>query len=258
MAEPEDWADNLNPVISALQRGHYLLYCQQIAALTEDASKRPFNEILVRLFEEERRLLPPGMFFPMLQEQGLMSLLDCWVVSQVLKLQSAALLSRPDWIAPRNSINLSDDTVGDPEFVDFVVAQLDKWRPPTGTIAFEILETIVETRPEASESLMSDLSAKECEFGLGSFMGTTEGFATLARLPIGFVKIDGSLVRKLLVSPASQARVSTINDRCHAHGIQTVAEFVEDVETLGVLSDIGVDFVQGFGISKPAPYLADL
>jgi EAL domain-containing protein (putative c-di-GMP-specific phosphodiesterase class I) len=258
MTKAEEWADNLNPVISALQRGHYLLYCQQIAALSEDASKRPFNEILVRLFEEERRLLPPGMFFPMLLEQGLMSLLDCWVVSQVLKLQSSALLTRPEWVAPRNSINLSEDSVSDPEFVEFVTTQLDKWKPPTGTIAFEILETIVDGRRDASEALMVALAAKECEFGLGSFMGTAEGFEILTQLPIGFVKIDGSLIRKLLVSPASQQRVAAINDRCHGHGIQTVAEFVEDVETLAVLSDIGVDYVQGFGIAKPAPFLADL
>jgi EAL domain-containing protein (putative c-di-GMP-specific phosphodiesterase class I) len=257
MNKSESWADNLNPVISALQRGHYLLYCQQIAPLAENLSKRPFNEILVRLFEEERRLLPPGMFFPMLQEQGLMSLLDCWVVSQVLKLQSSALLARPDWVAPCNSINLSEDSVGDPEFVDFVQAQLDKWDPPQGTIAFEILETIVTSREEESQKLMHSLLARGCTFGIGSFMGEG-GFELLSRLPIAFVKIDGSLVRKLLISPASQSRLVAINDYCHGRGIQTVAECVEDVETLAVLSDIGVDYVQGFGIAKPAPFLADL
>jgi EAL domain-containing protein (putative c-di-GMP-specific phosphodiesterase class I) len=70
------------------------------------------------------------------------------------------------------------------------------------------------------------------------------------------VKIDGSLIRKTLVSRADLQRVADINERCHALGIVTVAELVEDTETLRLLTDMGVDYAQGFQISQPTPYLA--
>ncbi len=82
-----DWVQTVSPLIAALRRGHYFLYCQNIHALHPIPNERPYQEILIRYLEEERRMLPPGMFLPVLQEQGLMSLLDCWVVNQVLKLQ---------------------------------------------------------------------------------------------------------------------------------------------------------------------------
>jgi len=262
MAQNPEWNEDLNPVIGALQRGHYLLYCQHIVALKEgdeDAAKpRLFHEILVRLFEEERRLLPPGMFFPMLQEQGLLSLLDCWVVSQVLKLQHAALASRPGWLPPRNSVNLGEDSVLDPEFATFVANQLDKWKPATETICFEVLSTVVINEIDAFEELIAALAPRGCGFALGGCNGSAEEMELIDRLPLRFVKIDGSLVRKVLISPAHQARVAQIQKRCSARGIETIAEFVEDVETRNVLTSLGVDYAQGFGIAAPVPFLAEI
>lgn len=258
MALPTTWNEELNPVIGALQRGHYLLYCQQIVPLRERAGERAFNEILVRLFEEERHLLPPGMFFPLLQEQGLMSLLDCWVVSQVLKLQSAAIASRPGWQAPCNSINLSEDSVLDPEFATFVANQFDKWKPEADTTCFEVLSTVMLDEEEAFEELVAALAPRGCSFALGGCTGSSEEMLLIDRLPLRYVKIDGSLVRKLLVSPTYQTRLAQINTRCHQRGIETVAEFVEDNETRAALVAEGVDYAQGFGIAQPVPFLAEI
>ena len=258
MALPTTWNEELNPVIGALQRGHYLLYCQQIVPLGEQAGVRAFNEILVRLFEEERHLLPPGMFFPMLQEQGLMSLLDCWVVSQVLKLQSAAISSRSGWQAPCNSINLSEDSVLDPEFATFVANQFDKWRPEADTTCFEVLSSVMLDEEEAFGELVAALAPRGCAFALGGCTGASEEMQLIDRLPLRYVKIDGSLVRKLLVSPTYQTRLAQINQHCHERGILTVAEFVEDGETRALLAAAGVDYAQGFGIAQPVPFLAEI
>jgi EAL domain-containing protein (putative c-di-GMP-specific phosphodiesterase class I) len=257
MSATSEWNADLNPVISALQRGHYLLYCQQIQPLHEATRTSACNEILVRLFEEERRLLPPGMFFPMLQEQGLMSLLDCWVVNQVLKLQDAALKSRPGWLAPCNSVNLSEDAVLDPEFVTFVASQLTKWKPASGSLCFEILSTVVTEEGDALRTMIEALAPHGCSFAFGGCTGAAEELDAIDQLPFRFVKIDGSLVRKLLISPAHQTRVAGINARCRPRGIETVAEFVEDAETRALLIRLGVDYAQGFGIAEPVPFLAE-
>jgi EAL domain-containing protein (putative c-di-GMP-specific phosphodiesterase class I) len=259
MSTADDTNDTLNPLIGALRRGHYLLYCQNIQPLASQPGRvvRPYQEVLIRYLEEETRLLPPGMFFPVLQELGLMALLDCWVVSQVLKLQQAGIAGRPGWIAPRNSINLAEDSVIDPEFADFVVAQLAKWNPSADTLSFEVLEVVALSHIEALLDLISTLAPRGCSFGIGSFKGSPEQMTLLDTLPLAFVKIDGSLIRKILVSQADQARVARIHKRCHELGIVTIAELVEDLETLTLLTDMGVDYAQGFQISQPAPFLSD-
>ena len=257
MNAPSEWNADLNPVISALQRGHYLLYCQQIQPLTASCRTSVINEILVRLFEEERHLLPPGMFFPMLQEQGLISLLDCWVVNQVLKLQDAAIKADPGWQIPCNSVNLSEDSVLDPEFVTFVNNQLNKWQPVEGTLCFEVLSTIAVDDAEAIGSLIDALAPRGCSFAFGGCTGAAEELDVIDRLPFRFVKIDGSLVRKLLVSRAHQSRVASIHSRCQARGIETIAEFVEDDDTKALLVKLGVQYAQGFGIAEPVPFLAE-
>ncbi len=258
MSTSDDIQDTLNPLIGALRRGHYLLYCQKIQPLRagSGAPVRPYQEILIRFLEEETRLIHPGLFFPILQEQGLMPLLDCWVVSQVLKLQQAGGLGKKGWIAPRNSINLDEDSVIDPEFADFVLAQLAKWNPTPETLSFEVLELVALEHTDALRKLITTLAPRGCNFGIGSFKGSPEQLELLDRLPVSFVKIDGGLIRKILVSHADQLRVAHIHKVCHGMGITTIAELVEDDETLTLLTDMGVDYAQGFRISQPSPFLS--
>lgn len=256
MTEPDTLSDLLNPVIAAMQRGHYLLYYQRIEALAADgAEPRPFQEILVRFLEEEARLLAPGSFFPMLAEQGLMSLLDCWVVRQVLKLQQIGIDSSPIWVPPRNSINLSQDSIVDPEFVKFVLGQIEKFNPSAETLCFEALEEVVLAQPDALLEMAAALAPRGCNFALGCFTGSVDGFDLLDRLPINFVKIDGGLVQKIANGPRERERVETIHQRCQDLGMRTVAELVETEAVLDVLVEIGIDYAQGFGISQPVPFL---
>lgn len=259
MTTKDEKNDSLNPLIGALRRGHYLLYCQAIKPLAGArlGHSRPYQEILIRFLEEETRLLPPGMFFPVLREQGLMSLLDCWVVSQVLRLQQIGIQGKPGWDPPRNSINLSEDSVVDPEFGDFVIAQLKKWKPSPDTLSFEVLELVALEQFDALKELVQRLAPQGCNFGIGGFKGSPEQMSLLGRLPVNFVKIDGSLVRKVLVSPAEQERVRAINARCHQLDIVTIAELVEDELTMALLTDLGVDYAQGFQVAQPTPFLAD-
>jgi EAL domain-containing protein (putative c-di-GMP-specific phosphodiesterase class I) len=257
MTFPETSNDSLQPLIDALRRGHYLLYCQRIEPLDPNSTeKRPFQEILIRFLEEETRLLPPGMFFPVLDDQGLMSLLDCWVVSQVLKLQQVGIDRAPGWNPPRNSINLSPDSVSDPDFIKFVVGQVDKWHPSADTLCFEVVENVAFAHSDSLLELAAALGPRGCNFALGGFNGSIEGLELLGRLPVNFVKIDGGLVQKIATGRTERARVENINRYCKDLGMHTVAELVETDAVLEALREIGVDYAQGFGISLPAPFLA--
>lgn len=256
-ADP-NWVQNVSPLIAALRRGHYFLYSQKIQSLDPVTGERPYQEVLIRYLEEERRMLPPGMFLPVLQEQGLMSLLDCWVVNQVLKLQEAAIAANPGWTPPRNSINLSLDSLVDPEFSDFVITQLKARKVGPDTLSFEIAEDIAVEHAGELQSLIAELQPADCSFAITWFTGTEEGFRLIESLPISFVKIDGSLIIRLgLGNPDMLERVKAIQQRCKAAHIRTIAEQVEDEKLLTLVTDLGVNYAQGYGISMPAPFLSN-
>jgi EAL domain-containing protein (putative c-di-GMP-specific phosphodiesterase class I) len=257
MSQIESGNEALNPLIAAMRRGHYLLFCQRIQPLdARIVEKRPFQEILIRYLQEEIGMLPPGSFFPALEEQGLMSLLDCWVVSQLLKLQQIGIDSAPGWPPPRNSINLSADSVRDPDFLKFVIGQVEKWRPSADTLCFEVIESVAFENSDELLELAAALAPRGCNFALGGFNGSVEGLELLSHLPVNFVKIDGNVVRNVASGRAERARVENINRYCKDQGMRTIAELVETEDVLQALREIGVDYAQGFGIALPAPFLA--
>ncbi|MGA2366740.1 MAG: EAL domain-containing protein, partial [Steroidobacteraceae bacterium] len=83
-------------------------------------------------------------------------------------------------------------------------------------------------------------------FGIGS-----NSLSLMARLPIDFVKIDGSLMQGLSGSPALQRQVRGIAEAAAARNIQTVAEHVEDANTMAVVWQLGVQYIQGYFVHAP-------
>src|SRR5258707_7413911 len=112
-------------LISALKTGGFVLYAQKILRLAASGgSERPFQEILVRLREEEEKLLPQGTFFPMLQEYRLLPYVDRWVVSRLVTWIQESRAQASSWSPPTNGVNLSEDTLREPKFADFVAKNI--------------------------------------------------------------------------------------------------------------------------------------
>src|SRR5262245_28570169 len=107
------WSDPAARLKQALERDELTLYCQLIAAL-RGSERFSFGEVLVRLREEEKALLPPGDFLPVFEHHRMMPLLDRWVVRHVV--QRLARGSRPS----RFTINVSGQTLHDKAFTGFV------------------------------------------------------------------------------------------------------------------------------------------
>jgi len=255
-ADP-DWVKTVSPLIAALRRGHYLLYAQRIEPLQPTTSERPFQEVLIRYLEEERNMLPPGSFLPVLEEQGLMALLDCWVVNQVLKLQEAALAGQPGVAGARNSINLSETSLIDHEFPGFVTSHLKQRKVGPDTLCFEVTEALATTRRAALQDLMNALQPADCSFAISSFTASHAGMALLRTLPVSYVKIDGQLLRRVRAGVDKPDRLRGIQTICKASGIRTIAEQVEDGDALRLITDLGIDYAQGYAVAEPAPFLAD-
>jgi EAL domain-containing protein (putative c-di-GMP-specific phosphodiesterase class I) len=237
----------------ALKQGQFTLYCQPIVPVDFPAPDYKYLEIFVRFREEEDNLLPPGTFFPLLEANHLTPLLDRWVVREVLRWTAEMQGSQPNWHVPRVNINLADDTVSDRDFPRYVRDQLKVMKFPPNKLAFEITTQQVDRLAGAAWQMIADLKALGCPTAVADFSGTEVLAASYKEAGVQIVKLEGAVVRKIHGDPRALSRLLALNSWCQKLGIQTIAEFVEQAETLPVLRKVGVNFAQGFGIAEPKP-----
>ena len=122
---------------------------------------------------------------------------------------------------------------------------------PPQRLCFEITETAAISNLSSAIRFVDELRGLGCRFALDDFGSGLSSFAYLKNLPVDFLKIDGVFVRDIVDDPIDRAMVKSINDIGHVMGKQTIAEFVESEAILEVLTEIGVDYGQGFATGKP-------
>nr|MBX2865774.1 EAL domain-containing protein [Leptolyngbyaceae cyanobacterium MAG.088] len=116
---------------------------------------------------------------------------------------------------------------------------------------FEITETAAISHLEDAKKFIRTLQSLGAKFALDDFGSGLSSFGYLKTLPVDFLKIDGGLIKNLVREPSDLSIVKCVNDVAHMLGMQTIAEFVEDQQTLESLKSLGIDYVQGYGIEKP-------
>lgn len=241
---------------SAIENGEFTLYCQLITPLAADSDRTEHYEILVRLNEEEGSMLPPGTFFPLAEKYGLMPHLDRWVVQHVAE-WIARQNSRKD--APKNSlyfINVSSATLTDSGFPEFLQLTLLEYGVPGKSLCFEISDSDLASRTADVAEFARQVRQCGCRVALSGFGRDRVLFDLIRGFQVEFLKIDGSVVLGILHDQVKLAKVTAINRVAKAIGVKTIAEMVETDETIASLGEIGIDFAQGFGISRPRPLVA--
>ena len=136
--EPEVQDDVAGRLLTALQEDEFVLHSQPIVPLVPQTDGRKFNEIFVRLQEEDEKLLPPGSFFPMIEEVGMLPVLDRWVVNRMARHVRAGLKANSIWNVPRYIVNLSDETLADEDFGQYVLQYADESYLSGGVLGFDI------------------------------------------------------------------------------------------------------------------------
>ncbi len=243
----KELADKL---ITALKTGGFVLFAQQILPVS-GGRDRPYQEVLVRFKEEEEKLLPPGTFFPMLEEYHLLPYIDRWVVSHLTKWILAQRAAKPEWPVPANGINLAGDTLREVNFADFTAKHVKSAQLPEGTFAFEVSWDTALVRAQQLHEAQERLRPEGCRFTIAGFDGSDASFEFLRSARPDFVKLTYGIVKDIDRALSASEKVESINEKCHALGIRTIAEFVESVGVLEQLKLIGVDFVQGLAVAPP-------
>jgi diguanylate cyclase (GGDEF)-like protein len=239
---------------NGLDEQRFCLFAQEIRSLNRDDPKRSCVELLLRLHDEDGKLIQPGSFMPAAERYGLMPLIDRWVVRNAFALLASRLNSTEPVNLSSCAINLSGATFSDDDFIDYVRRQFDLYRVPPGMICFEITETSAIANLPNAKRFIQALKKLGCRFSLDDFGTGMSSFTYLKHLPVDYIKIDGSFVTELLNSKVDRAMVETTVHIARVMGKLTVAEFVESNEILQALREIGVDYAQGYAIGKPEPF----
>ncbi len=233
----------------ALENDKFVLFAQTMCGL-QTSRKGLHQEFLLRL-NDEGELVPPGAFIPAAERYRLMGQIDRWVVHNVFKYLAVTRLGQE----PEGTffINLSGATLSDPGFFSDIDALAAAYQILPERICFEITETAAIENMADSVEFIKDIRGKGYKFALDDFGAGMSSFSYLKMIPVDYLKIDGSFVKNLLRNPIDRGIVEACNGIAHAANLQTVAEFVEDDDCRLALQQMGVDFAQGFGISRPGP-----
>ena len=245
-----DWVNRIN---EALRNDWFCLYYQPIvktiaADQNEDQAQQVHSwEMLVRMMQSDGNIISPAIFLDVAERYSLATRIDKWVVNHAFEWLSAnrQVLKEIDLI----NINLSGKTIGDWQFLAYLESKVAACDVPAHAICFEITETAA-IGDHALEFL---LRLKEIGFkiALDDFGSGFSSFGYLEKLPVDYIKLDGRFVRDIDSNDVHREFVKAIHTVGKAMNKPTVAEFLENAQSLLVLQQIGVEYVQGYYIARP-------
>ncbi|WP_299019882.1 ABC transporter substrate binding protein [uncultured Photobacterium sp.] len=244
----------VNLIHEALAERRLELYAQQIAPLTVTSRKQHY-EILVRIRDRDGSVISPGLFMPAAERYNLAHLIDRYVINEVIDW----LVAHPEAVEQLElcAINLSGQSMGNRDFVYFLVDKIRRSGLPTRKLCLEITETAAIGNLSEAIMLFTQLRQLGCLVSLDDFGSGLSSFGYLKRMPVDIIKIDGMFVRGIAEDEMDFAMVKAINDLAKKMGKKTVAEFVESEAILQRLNALGVDYAQGYLYGRPRP-LAEL
>jgi len=242
----------LQKLQGALRDNKFELYYQPIVHARADGVRGPALEVFVRLEGENGQpSIPPAEFMRAAERYRLMPHIDRWVVQAVL-----AALGRGGMKLPPGrsvAINIAGQTLGDSDFLEFVVDCFDHTGADPGDICFEVTESSVVANLDHAQRFIAVLHGMGCEFALDDFGSGLSSFSTLRTLPMDYLKIDGSFINNLAGDTVNQAMVAAMIELSRSLNFRVVAEQVEDQLSLDTVVGMGIDFVQGFIVGRPQP-----
>ena len=236
----------------ALEEHRLSLSWQEIRRADGAPESRRHIELLLRMLDDDGSEILPMAFIPAAERYSIMPALDRWVIEETLRVCRQYLAARREMHC-LFAINLSGASLKDPEFRRMVLACLSD-NPVLGPhLCFEITETAAIGNLSVVNDFIDAMRGFGCSFALDDFGSGLSSFTYLKNLKVDYLKIDGAFVRDITSNPIDRSMVEAIHHIGHQMGLKTVAEYVESEQTLALLREIGVDYVQGNGVHQPEP-----
>jgi diguanylate cyclase (GGDEF)-like protein/PAS domain S-box-containing protein len=236
----------MQDITRAIEQDQFVLYCQEIKAINDKENELPFYEILVRMKNDDGEIIPPMSFIPAGERYNLMPELDKHVIKKVFE-----IYPKLSAIQPQLSINISGQSIGDELFLDYVCDIIQSSSIPHSLICFEITETAAIANMSTAIMFVERLRDLGCKFALDDFGSGLSSFGYLKKLKVDYLKIDGSFVRDIVHDSIDLAFVEAIHRIGEMMKIRTIAEYVENQNTLDKIHEIGINYAQGYYIGKP-------
>jgi diguanylate cyclase (GGDEF)-like protein len=206
------------------------------------------HELLIRLRAEDGSYVSPDAFLPSAVRFGLMNEIDFWMIRN-------AAMAYAKHSSPENpirfAINLSANAFENDDLTSYVEETFKRHEVQPGNIIFEITESLAVRRPLQVDRQIATLRDLGCQFALDDFGTGYSSFGYLQKLQFDYIKIDGTFVQDLPNNPVVQKMIRLIAEVGKEAGMQTIAEYVRNVESLELLADLGVDMAQGYFVGRP-------
>lgn len=245
-ANDEIWVRHIK---TALMENRFKLVQQPIASLA--AGVKGMYDVLVRMVDEEDVEILPSEFLPAAERNNLMKNLDRWVIGASMSLCATR---KPNCLFVR----LSKDSATDKSLIGWLKAQLKATRIEASRICFQITEEVVTQQLKQSKGLIKQLQALGFSFAVEHFgLMTRDPVQILGHLPMDYLKIDGSLMQGLSENQSLQNQIRLFVDEAKRQKIKTIAERVEDANTIAVLWQLGVEYMQGYYVQEPEVVLSE-
>nr|MBP6700966.1 DUF1631 family protein [Halioglobus sp.] len=235
----------------AVATDRFVLQAQPIVQtrISGDVVEQLHYELLLGLANKDGTLASPQDFILSAERYGFMTLVDRWVVREAFSWISQLMDAQK--VIPSLSINLSGTSVTDDSFMDYLFEQISQYGVGTSRICFEITETGTISNLVKAADFVRAFRNIGCKFSIDDFGTGLASHNYLRELPVDYVKIDGSFITNIHNNRNDYAIARSINDLAHFLGQETIAESVENDAIVAKLREIGVDYLQGWGVGRP-------
>lgn len=233
-------------VQQALENNGFRLMAQPIVGVRGD----DYHEVLLRMLGDDGELISPLLFLPVAYEFGMASRIDLWVLENTLRFMASRRKSNPGM---RLALNLSPSTASGTGFSQQVKDLLAEYSIEAWQLVFEITESHSLVNAEQARRTLHELQDLGCRVAIDDFGTGYASYARLKHISADILKIDGSFIRNIATSSLDYQIVASICHLARMKKMRVVAEYVENEEIRTAAIALGIDYLQGYGIGKPAP-----
>jgi len=227
---------------AALMENRFRLVQQPVASLQGDDSG--MFDVLVRMIDGQGKEVLPAEFMAAAERNDLLKNIDRWVVGASL---AFAAQRKPGCLFVR----LSRETVKDPSFLDWLDNHIRAARADPARLCFQVTEGVAASHITQTQTLGENLRKRGFRFALDNFGAGRDPQGLIGSVPLDFIKIDGALIQSLTTDQEIQTKVRGLVEAARHREIQTIAERVENANTMAVLWQLGVQYIQGYFVNAP-------